>query len=146
MPCRPERRSCRSCESTPGSRPARGRAGWAGALDEALTDIAPAVGPGTAVVPLLNGMRHLDELNARFGAARVLGGVAKVQTTLNGAGDIVRLAPGGVLTVGEQDGRSSARVDAVRICCATRTSPRRSRRTSSPRCGTSGSSSARSGR
>ncbi|MEV4330679.1 ketopantoate reductase family protein [Streptomyces sp. NPDC049597] len=84
------------------------------ALSGALDDLAPAVGPGSAVVPLLNGMAHLDELNARFGAGRVLGGVAKVATTLDDQGDIVRLAPRALLDLGEQDGRPSARVDAAR--------------------------------
>src|SRR5215218_359748 len=36
-------------------------------LDAAIEAVAPAVGPTTAVVPLLNGMRHLDVLDARFG-------------------------------------------------------------------------------
>src|SRR4051812_23335131 len=43
-------------------------------LDGAMEAVAPAVGPHTAVIPLLNGMRHLDALEARFGADRVLGG------------------------------------------------------------------------
>src|SRR6185437_10655267 len=29
-------------------------------LDDAIKSFAPAVGPGTAIVPLLNGMRHLE--------------------------------------------------------------------------------------
>lgn len=62
-------------------------------LDGAIEDIAPAVGPDTVVVPLLNGLAHMDALNARFGSASVLGGVAKVVTTLDDAGDIRRLAP-----------------------------------------------------
>lgn len=84
------------------------------ALEAATRDLAPAVGPGTAIVPLLNGMAHLDHLAGRFGDAPVLGGVAKVVTTLNGHGDIVRMAPPTVLLTGERDGRPSARVDAVR--------------------------------
>ncbi|WP_327130835.1 ketopantoate reductase family protein [Streptomyces sp. NBC_01343] len=84
------------------------------ALDRAAKDLAPAVGPGTAIVPLLNGMAHIDHLTDRFGGARVLGGVAKVVTTLNEHGDIVRMAPPSVVITGELDGRPSARVDAVR--------------------------------
>lgn len=84
------------------------------ALEAATRDLAPAVGPGTAIVPLLNGMAHLDHLAGRFGDTAVLGGVAKVVTTLNEHGDIVRMAPPTVLLTGERDGRPSARVDAVR--------------------------------
>ncbi len=44
------------------------------ALEAATRDLAPAVGPGTAILPLLNGMAHLDHLADRFGEAAVLGG------------------------------------------------------------------------
>ncbi|WP_457029619.1 ketopantoate reductase family protein [Kitasatospora sp. P5_F3] len=76
------------------------------ALAQSIEDVAPAVGPGTVLVPVLNGMAHLEQLNARFGSTAVLGGVAKVVTTLNEDGDIVRLAPLAVLTVGAQSGPS----------------------------------------
>ncbi|MFE1894838.1 2-dehydropantoate 2-reductase [Streptomyces yangpuensis] len=88
------------------------------ALGPALADIGPAVGPGTAVVPLLNGVAHLDALVARLGAGAVLGGVAKVVTTLNEEGDILRMAPPAVVLTGERDGRPSARVDAIRTVLA----------------------------
>ncbi|MGW2398548.1 2-dehydropantoate 2-reductase [Kitasatospora sp. NPDC001664] len=89
------------------------------ALQTALDDLAPAVGPGTAIVPLLNGLAHLDALNARFGPPAVLGGVAKVVTTLGPEGEIVQLAPPVDLTVGEQDGRLSGRVTAIRDALTT---------------------------
>ncbi|MDD9381607.1 2-dehydropantoate 2-reductase [Streptomyces sp. ZAF1911] len=87
-------------------------------LEEAVRDLAPAVGPGTAILPLLNGMAHLDHLADRFGDGAVLGGVAKVVTTLNEHGDILRMAPPTVVLTGERDGRPSARVDAVRAVLA----------------------------
>src|SRR6201998_3085473 len=37
-------------------------------LDDAIKSFAPAVGPKTAILPLLNGMKHLDILEQRFGA------------------------------------------------------------------------------
>ncbi|WP_369147840.1 ketopantoate reductase family protein [Streptomyces sp. R44] len=90
-------------------------------LDRAIEDVAPAVGPDTAVIPLLNGLAHIDALNARFGTGAVLGGVAKVVTTLDDAGDIRRLAPLAHLAFGEQsgerearDGTVSARVERIR--------------------------------
>ncbi|WP_432844904.1 2-dehydropantoate 2-reductase [Amycolatopsis sp. CA-161197] len=63
----------------------------AAGLEQAIEDVAPAVGPDTLVLPVLNGLRHLDALVARFGEERVLGGVAIVMTTVDGAGDIRRL-------------------------------------------------------
>ena len=52
-------------------------------LDDAMTSFAPAVGPGTAILPLLNGMRHLDALEARFGAKQVLGGQCLISSALD---------------------------------------------------------------
>src|SRR3954462_7872785 len=49
--------------------------GKALALAAAIPSLAPAVGPNTSIIPLLNGMRHLNLLDQKFGAARVLGGL-----------------------------------------------------------------------
>ena len=82
-------------------------------LAEALDDLAPAVGPDTAVVPFLNGLDHMRALNGRFGRQRVLGGVVAVATTLAADGTIVQLAPGASLTIGEQDGPLTARMEGI---------------------------------
>jgi len=82
-------------------------------LDGALADLAPAVGPETAILPLLNGMRHLDRLDARFGPARVLGGQCVVSTTLDPEGRILHLNTLHALTFGERDGSLSARSQAI---------------------------------
>jgi len=74
------------------------------ALQQAIEDLAPAVGPRTQIIPFLNGMAHIDQLNARFGTTSVLGGVVKVATQLNAEGDIVQVAPGASMAVGTQDG------------------------------------------
>ena len=42
-------------------------------LDDAIKSFAPAVGEGTSIIPLLNGIRHLDVLDKTFGASHVLG-------------------------------------------------------------------------
>jgi 2-dehydropantoate 2-reductase len=57
-------------------------------LDAAITAIRPGVGPDTAVLPLLNGLVHLDRLDAAFGPERVLGGVAYVGAVLLPDGSI----------------------------------------------------------
>ncbi|WP_290062397.1 2-dehydropantoate 2-reductase [Amycolatopsis solani] len=62
-------------------------------LAPAIDDFAPAVGPGTLVLPFLNGLAHVDALSARFGEGAVLGGVAKVMTTIDDDGAIRRLGP-----------------------------------------------------
>ena len=52
-------------------------------LDDAIKSFAPAVGPRTAILPLLNGMLHLDVLDRKFGRERVLGGLCAIAVTLN---------------------------------------------------------------
>ena len=51
-----------------------------------MAAFTPAVGPDTAILPLLNGIRHLDALQARFGAAHALGGQCLISTTLDAEG------------------------------------------------------------
>jgi len=82
-------------------------------LDSAMDDIVPAVGPGTSIVPMLNGMRHLDMLDARFGAGRVLGGLCAIGSTLAPDGTILHLNMPHSMTFGERDGTMSARVRAI---------------------------------
>ncbi len=83
------------------------------ALDQAIADFAPAVGPQTAVVPFLNGMAHLPVLSKRFGEPAVLGGVVIVATQLNDEGDVVLLAPSATMTIGTQDGARTTRLQTA---------------------------------
>jgi 2-dehydropantoate 2-reductase len=83
------------------------------ALEAALNDIAPAIGSETVIFPVLNGMRHIDVLVARFGEAAVLGGVCIVATTVDKEGRIVQLSGMQELVYGERDGSASARVAAL---------------------------------
>src|ERR1700749_5060109 len=62
-------------------------------LDNAITSFAPAVGPDTAIIPFLNGMKHLDVLDAKFGIDRVMGGVCQIAATLGPQGEIIQLPP-----------------------------------------------------
>src|SRR5260370_42253438 len=55
-------------------------------LAAAMESFAPAVGPSTAILPLLYGMGHLDALAARFGKEAVLGGLGRISTLLDGDG------------------------------------------------------------
>ena len=82
-------------------------------LEDAIKSLAPAVGPQTAVIPMLNGMRHLDILDAKFGRERVLGGLCAIAVTLNDKREVVQLAPMQSLTFGERDGKMTDRVRAI---------------------------------
>lgn len=82
-------------------------------LDDAIKSFAPAVGPQTAIIPLLNGMLHLDVLDRKFGRERVLGGLCAIAATLNDKREVVQLNPMQSFTFGERDGKSSDRVRAI---------------------------------
>jgi 2-dehydropantoate 2-reductase len=73
-------------------------------LDSAMDSIAPAVGPQTTIVPMLNGHAHFATLDARFGAARVAGGLARISGMLGPNGEILHSGASGV-SFGERDGK-----------------------------------------
>jgi len=73
-------------------------------LASAMDSFAPAVGPNTAILPVLNGMAHLDLLGTRFGRGAVLGGQCLISSTLDQDGRILHLAEMHVLSFGELDG------------------------------------------
>jgi 2-dehydropantoate 2-reductase len=83
------------------------------ALQAAIDDLAPAVGSGTAILPVLNGMRHVQVLKDRFGEAAVGGCVCKCATTLDDNGRVVQLTKPQDLAYGEMDGRPTARIQAL---------------------------------
>ena len=76
-------------------------------LDAAMDAIAPAVAGGAMVLPLLNGFAHLARLDARFGRAAVLGGVAHVSTTLTPDGEIRHLNTFHRIFAGPRDAASA---------------------------------------
>jgi 2-dehydropantoate 2-reductase len=83
------------------------------ALHEAMEQFAPAVGSATAILPILNGMAHLDVLSTRFGADHVLGGMAAISAALDTDGRVVHLIPLHDLVYGEISGGLSERTRAL---------------------------------
>jgi len=82
-------------------------------LDGAMDSFAPAMGPGTVVIPMLNGMQHLDKLDARFGAERVMGGRCMISSTLDEQGTILHLSAFHILSFGERPAGNTERARAV---------------------------------
>jgi 2-dehydropantoate 2-reductase len=82
-------------------------------LDGAIKDFAPAVGPQTMVLPILNGMRHLDTLVARFGEDAVLGGSTRLSTDLDSEGRILQLGDFNDLFFGERSATITPRIEAL---------------------------------
>lgn len=85
-------------------------------LDDAIASFAPAVGPDTAIIPFLNGMKHLDILDAKFGIDRVMGGQCQVAAMLDPQGAIVQLNPMHAMSFGERGtpkGDRAKRIEAT---------------------------------
>jgi 2-dehydropantoate 2-reductase len=84
-------------------------------LDSAMDAIAPAITERSVIVPVLNGVRHIDVLKERFGAGRVLGGLTVINAALMPDGSIqqsqVRV---NITAIGELDGSTSSRCAAIK--------------------------------
>ncbi|PUA18781.1 2-dehydropantoate 2-reductase [Glaciimonas sp. PCH181] len=83
-------------------------------LAQTMEAFAPAVGPETVILPLLNGMRHVNDLALRFGAKHVLGAQCMISAALDADGTVLHLNDTHGLSFGELDGSSSARIDALK--------------------------------
>jgi 2-dehydropantoate 2-reductase len=82
-------------------------------LRSAADSFAPAVGNNTAILPFLNGIRHVDYLVERFGENAVLGGQCVISTTLDAEGRILHLNDIHLLSFGERDGSKSPRTQEI---------------------------------
>lgn len=87
-------------------------------LDATMASFAAAVGPNTAILPVLNGMGHLERLAARFGEERVLGGLCLISATLSEQGDVQHLNDTHALVFGELNAATSPRVAAIESAMA----------------------------
>ena len=82
-------------------------------LDSAMEAIAPAVGADTAIIPLLNGMDHIERLQQRFEARNVLGGLSVISASLDAEGDVHHFNDLDLLAFGELDGSHTVRMGAI---------------------------------
>ncbi len=82
-------------------------------LGAAIEAIRPAVGPDTTIVPLLNGLAHLDVLDAAFGPEPVLGGIAYISAALSENGMVRHLNKLQGLTFGARMPGQGLRCDAT---------------------------------
>ena len=82
-------------------------------LEEGIVDLAPAIGAETMILPVLNGMRHMEVLAERFSPRNLIGCALKVATVLEDDSQITQLTPFQDLAYGELDGSISARIQAL---------------------------------
>ena len=62
-------------------------------LESSIAAITPAMHETSCVVPLLNGIAHIDRLDQVFGKPRVMGGSCQIAATLTADGVVRSMAP-----------------------------------------------------
>lgn len=82
-------------------------------LDAAMNDFARGVGASTMILPLLNGMRHIDLLASRFADRNVIGGVCLIVAEMDKDNRILQLTKTQQLVYGERGGNPSARIETL---------------------------------
>lgn len=69
-------------------------------LPEALDQLKPYLHSRTAVLPFLNGMKHMEQIEAAYPGQPLLGGVARIEATLGEDGTVRHLSPHHLFTYG----------------------------------------------
>ncbi|AXF57830.1 ketopantoate reductase family protein [Salicibibacter kimchii] len=82
-------------------------------LDNVLPELTGFMHKETVILPLLNGMEHLETLDRYFNKDVVLGGLCFIESTLTNEGHILHTSSGHRLTVGERNGEMSERVKRI---------------------------------
>jgi 2-dehydropantoate 2-reductase len=82
-------------------------------LEEAAAAMPPLVGPGSTVLPVLNGVEAADVLAERLGRDRVVGGLCGMISFVAGPGEIHHVGAEPWVTLGELDGTVTERVEAI---------------------------------
>lgn len=88
-------------------------------LDEAINQMKPLIGTQTVILPLLNGMEHMDKLLAAFNPKNVLGGLCRISAFIEAPGHICHVGVQPYIAFGELDNSKSVRVEAIRHMFST---------------------------
>jgi len=83
-------------------------------LAQAIEDVRPFVKSDTTILPLLNGIAHLDQLIEAFGEDAVIGGLCFIETTLDDHGIILQKSPSHQLIYGERSGERTPRIEKLK--------------------------------
>lgn len=82
-------------------------------LDSAINSVKSAVAKGTAIFPLLNGIRHMEVLENEFGSGHVIGGLCIISSTLDSEGKILHLNDKHSIKYGELSGEKTERIEKL---------------------------------
>jgi 2-dehydropantoate 2-reductase len=83
-------------------------------LGEAIGSMKPLAGEGTAILPLMNGIEHIDLLTDSFGEKHVLGGLCRISSFLAEPGHVTHVGMKPFISFGELDNSKSGRVTELR--------------------------------
>ncbi len=76
-------------------------------LETAMEAVTPGFGADTMIVPLLNGLAHLDALDSRFGRRAVHGGFAHLSVALTNTGEVTHLGRAQRIVIGPRSAERS---------------------------------------
>ena len=79
-------------------------------LKGALESFRQYVGKDTVILPLLNGILHINNLVDVFGENQVIGGLCFIETTLDHEGKVIQTSPKHDIVFGELSGEKSERI------------------------------------
>ena len=82
-------------------------------LASSIDAIRPAMTPTTCVVPLLNGISHIDALDAAIGKPRVMGGICQIAATLTKDGVVKSMLDAHAITWGAREPSQQAAANAL---------------------------------
>jgi 2-dehydropantoate 2-reductase len=82
-------------------------------LEEAVVQMRSLVGENTAIIPLMNGVEHMETLVNAFGREHVLGGVCRISAFIAAAGHIKHVGIDPFIAFGELNRAASERVSKL---------------------------------
>lgn len=78
-------------------------------LEDGLKAIEPFVRDYTIIIPLLNGMEHMEDIKGYYSPSQLFGGLCFIETTLDSEGTIIQTSPTHDVVFGEWNGEKTER-------------------------------------
>ncbi len=82
-------------------------------LDDAIQQMKPLIGSGTVILPMLNGMEHMEKLISAFGTQHVIGGLCRISVIIGAPGVIQHVGVQPYIAYGEWDNSKSERIQKI---------------------------------
>lgn len=82
-------------------------------LDDAIQQMKPLIGKGTVILPMLNGMEHMNKLLEAYGSQHVIGGFCRISVIIGAPGVIQHVGVQPYIAYGEWDNSKSERIQKI---------------------------------